>query len=281
MKTSKISVLLLVVALVSLPISAFGLNMGVGRPDGGYEKFMTGVSSDFGGIEITNTKGSVDILERVIAGELDGGIIQNDVALSDNFIDAPIMPIGLAYYETIVIVAKDKKYTKWSQLKKSTVAIGPIGSGTEATFETLKRNNPKFYKNMMVQNHDGQAAAGLMDAGRIQAIMVVTSMNSGSLKTFVEKGYHFVTMDDSKVKKVKWNDSPVYMKQSIKKSDWPDLKTLFKGGKYNTVLVPAIVVVSYDYGLDEDNNADLNNLGKVVTSVSGRWLGRLKQTDIE
>ena len=94
--------------------------------------------------EYINTKGSVDNVNRLNLGEVEFGVVQEDVLLeAEN-----VLSIGRLYPESFLLVIKEgSEFEDLSQIKNAMIYIGEEGSGTRKTTEYFfEKSNMSFIR---------------------------------------------------------------------------------------------------------------------------------------
>ncbi len=139
-------IILLMLVLVSISIFAdeeiVHLRLGTASKEGNYFPLGVSISSlidsaqtDFI-IEVIETKGSVDNIEKLSQGQIDLAIVQNDICFfAENGLEPftkdirNLVGIMSLYLEPIYLLTNDSSFNDLTKLINNKVNVGPIGSG--------------------------------------------------------------------------------------------------------------------------------------------------------
>ena len=125
-------------------------------------------------LEVLETQGSVDNLERLLAGEVDLAIVQGGVANSQDH--AGVEALTALFFEPIWIFHRaDSAFERISDLEGTRIAIGSEGSGTRvAALELLADNGIRTEQAELLPSGGDGAAEALLN-GEIDAAIFVTN----------------------------------------------------------------------------------------------------------
>ena len=124
-------------------------------------------------VEVLETAGSVDNLSRVKARTADVGIVQTGVAADAGQEGA--RSLGAVFYEPLwVFHRKSAPVEELQDLARLKVAIGPEGSGVRALAGLLLEEAGLKPEDFTASTLAGQAAASALQAGEIDAALVVS-----------------------------------------------------------------------------------------------------------
>lgn len=120
------------------PPESMRLATGIG--EGGYwkigERYKAELAIDGINVELLETAGSLENIEKIINGEADVAIVQGGLELTD---EADLQSLGAIFLEPIAIFRSatsplDTNPGEWSDIR---LAAGPVGSGTRAAASAL------------------------------------------------------------------------------------------------------------------------------------------------
>lgn len=284
--TTKVFTWLLAVMVVFMAVPTFAVELCVGREGGGYwnwgQKLQRALMQNSIEIELVPTLGTLDALSKLENGDCDLALAQLD-GIGEN---VQALPVVDAYLEPILLVSKgDSRSDRVTDLKKGSIAVGPVGSGTAMTFSNWVKQNPKQYEAVLPKNFDGPIAAGQLAAGQVDAIMAVTSFTSDTLRDWLNRGFKFIDINDSKLDDMKsFTGDKLYRRVKLKDNFFKDanmghVADLFRGGKMWFLMVPAMLVASNEYALDPDNYNEFSTVSSAAASIAQAEFARLNQTD--
>lgn len=152
--------------------------MAGGAPGGAYEQVAAQYKHVLGRkdveVEVLNTSGSIDNINRLLAGEADIAIMQTGLVSPDQA--ETLLSLGAVYYEPLWIFhRKDFPMTDLRDLTGMTVALGAQGSGARALGEMLLADNGLHEGAVNVSELGGSAAARALMADEIDAALMVAS----------------------------------------------------------------------------------------------------------
>jgi len=140
-------------------------------------------------VDVIESKGSIDNLDKISAGECDGGFVQSDAMLVYSSKNATAISgmerAGILYREQVHMLCNRKAdLGRMVNLTKDhTVAIGPDGSGGATTWAGFVMADKKRYGPVNVDTRSGQRAlAAVADGSQITCMMVVTALGSALMK---------------------------------------------------------------------------------------------------
>lgn len=229
-------------------------------------------------IDLVNTKGSMDNLDRIVGGVCDAAIVQSDaygVYMRQHAGAVLNVERGRVLYPEYIhlVCNKDSGLSKITGLKKGmTVLVGPNGGGSAVTWDSFRMADPKRYGEVGTLPIGGKRGLGLIDDGKDASCMLyvaglaATSMNEAD--DFAEKSGHLalVATDDSDVASLKdTKGRPVYETAAIPSGTYPrsfQARSLFGSG-IDALSVSAIVISSVPF--IEGNDAAYD---KFLTAVN-------------
>jgi TRAP-type uncharacterized transport system substrate-binding protein len=140
-------------------------------------------------VDVVETKGSIDNLDKMSAGECDGAFVQNDAMLVYSSKNATAISgmerAGVLYQEQAhMICNRNANLGRMVNLtKEMTVAIGPDGSGAHTTWDGFVMADKKRYGVVNVDTRSGQRAlAAVADGTQVTCALVVTALGSSFFK---------------------------------------------------------------------------------------------------
>lgn len=216
-----------------------------------------------------STGASVANINLLKDSKVELALVQNDTAYyafngTEMFKDkqvSNIKGVSTLYNETIQIVVLDSSPIKSiNDLKGKKVAVGSIGSGTEANARQILEVYGITYEDLKPQYLSfGEAANGLKD-GNVDAAFVTAGYPTAAIQDIAfQHKVRLIPFDtdkaDALIKKY-----PFYAKQTVKANTYPGQTT-----DINTVAVKAMLVVPA--GLDNDT---VYNMTKAIYSNTDR-----------
>lgn len=215
-----------------------------------------------GNVQVIETKGSLDNLDKVTAGECDGAFVQNDALLvysqrNANAISA-LQRAGVLYQEQANLLCNRKAYTSARMVDLNsnfTVAIGPQGSGANTTWAAFVAADKARYGKVRTADLTGTLAlSAVNDGSEVQCALIVTALNAAFLKNEAPKyadGIVMVETDDRDMtKNAKDNrGQPVYTYGEVPAGTYKGIQPSgFFGSKtVATIQVDAVFVANRDW----------------------------------
>lgn len=213
-------------------------------------------------VNVIKTTGSWDNMERMLRGECDAAIVQNDAHLlfsrKNPTAKLEIERTAAMYKEYVHLVCNAQAKVHWitdlDHEKRHTVLVGPVGSGTAVTWEVMAQTLPETLGKISTLPEGGlRALAKVKDGAEATCMMFVTGLNSPAMleandNAFNEKREKVLTLAhvwhktfDDKLKDAKGR--PVYENESLRAvSYYPNLR--YTGGSWDTTAIPAILITS-------------------------------------
>jgi uncharacterized protein len=140
-------------------------------------------------VDVVETKGSLDNLDKVKNGECDGAFVQSDALLVYSNRNAKaiatIERAGVLYQEQAHMICNRKlDLGRMVNLTKDmTVAIGPDGSGAHTTWDAFVLADKKRYGQINTDVRAGiRAVQAVADGTQVQCALVITALNSSFMK---------------------------------------------------------------------------------------------------
>lgn len=226
------------------------------------------------------TGGSVDNLDRLIAGTVDGAFVQNDVlrTYGDARALAVVVRTASVYKEYLHLLCnRASGITALSQLtEKHTIAAGSPRSGTRQTWQTFVDANAKYAKVQVSTSDDVVALTSAADGTEVTCALIVAGMNAPVIakdaRGLADK-IVLATIDDDKLTSLKdTKGRPVYEEATISAKAYPALapRGWFSGKDIQTISVDAVFVTSQNW-----IDANTGHYSDVVRAVNGARPGIL------
>ena len=213
-------------------------------------------------IEVVETKGSLDNLDKVTAGECDGAFVQSDALLVYSQRNAKaisaLQRAGVLYQEQANLICNRKAYTssRMVDLNPSfTVAIGPEGSGANTTWAAfVAADKPRYGKDRTSDLSGTLAISQVADGSEVQCALIVTALNAPFLKNeapkYAESVVLVATDDRDMTKNAKDSrGQPVYTYGEIPAGTYKGIQPsgLFGSKAVETIQLDAVFVANRDW----------------------------------
>lgn len=225
-------------------------------------------------VEVIETKGSLDNLDKVTAGECDGAFVQNDALLvyaqrNAKAISA-LQRAGVLYQEQANLICNRKAYTSSRMVDLNsnfTVAVGPEGSGANTTWQAFVAADKARYGKVRTSDLTGTLAlSAVNDGSEVQCALIITALNAPFLKNEAPKyasGIVMVATDDRDMTKNAKDarGNPVYTYGEIPAGTYKGIQPsgMFGSKAVDTIQLDAVFVANRDW-----INAHQGDFEKVV-----------------
>lgn len=262
-------------------------------------KFCTGPEGgnyDFSGIQIKrqgqgaiavdlqNTKGSMDNLDRIAAGTCDAAIVQSDahgVYLKQHPGSVLNVERGRVLYPEYLhlVCNKEAGLSKITGLSKGmTLLVGANGGGSAVSWDSFRLADPKRYNEVATLPIGGKRGLGMVEDGKdATCLLYVAGLGSTSMREaddFAEKSGHLklVATDDSDVAGIKdAKGRPVYDSTSIPSGTYPrafQTRSL-TGSSVGAISASAIIIsnVSFIEGNEATYDKFLTAVNKALPAI--------------
>lgn len=141
-------------------------------------------------VDVIESKGSLDNLDKMTAGECDGAFVQNDAMLVYSTKNPTAISGmergGVLYREQVHLLCNRKAFTASRMVdlgKDHRVAVGPEGSGANTTWAGFVSADKKRYGPVGLDNRTGERAlAAVADGSDVTCMLVVAALNSSFFK---------------------------------------------------------------------------------------------------
>lgn len=223
-------------------------------------------------VEVVETKGSLDNLDKVTSGECDGAFVQNDalfVYASKNAQSiSALQRAGVLYQEQANLICNRKAFTASRMVDLNdtyTVAIGPEGSGANITWAAFVKADPKRYGKVRTDPSSGNLMLSqISDGTEVQCGLIMTALNASFLKNEAQKyGDRIVlvgTDDRDMANGAKdARKQPIYTYGEIPADTYPKIQpsgTVYGTKSVNTIQVDAVFVANRDWIAAHPNEFD-------------------------
>jgi TRAP-type uncharacterized transport system substrate-binding protein len=222
-------------------------------------------------VNVVETKGSMDNLDKIVGGECDGGYVQADALMVYSQRNAKAISslerAGVLYKEYVHLLcnrnAGIKRIVDLS--KTNTISIGSEGAGNATTWEGFKIADKKRYTPVMTDSRSGQRAlSAVADGSQVQCLITVASLNSSFVKGDAQQQadrLQLIPADD-------WDmggaakdarGQPVYGYDDIPADTYPKLQpsgTVYGTKPVKTITVEAVFVASTNWINDHEGSYD-------------------------
>ncbi len=249
--------ILLLIAMLTLSLQVSAYTITTGGKSGDYFKVGNNLVKLVKGGKVIESKGSVENLERLVAGEADIGIVQSDAYawyLSKHPKASPKIEImGDLFKECIhIAVNKNGKVQDEDDLQSegATIAIGQKGSGTAVSWDYMMKLEPGYKKSAVSFIGGSRALSKLAlsskeDKSSIDAVMWVArpDLNNKFLKIVRENPkLKMIEVDDKDLNDTyKPLGKPIYTFENL-----PTKDGLFSKGKIEVPCMEALIIARTD-----------------------------------
>jgi TRAP-type uncharacterized transport system substrate-binding protein len=230
-------------------------------------------------IEVIATEGSIDNLTRMVQGDCDAAIVQGDAV---EFFTTQVRQeakgrfrmLAPLYKELSLLICSRQsgvgEIEELPKMKGATVAAGPMGSGSLATWLTFRTIQPK-YKSVKVLPENGAAGALAVTRGEATCLFEVIAPQSDFIESLnankqLGGALMFAEVDDG-FDGYKVNGQPVYTRVEFDDEKYPNISTW---GDPELIAITAYLVL---------DDAWAKNHGATMSALSMAVL--TGQTDIE
>ena len=184
------AVLMLIVVAFSLlePPPPKHVTMAAGAQGGAYmatsEKYHALLADDKVTLEVLETNGSVDNLQKLLAGEADIAILQTGIA-SEAHADE-LYSLGAVYFEPLWVFHRvGLEVRDLRDLEGAAIAVGAEGSGARALSDLVLAENGLNAQNASLVSEGGRNAADALLSGQVDAALLVAGPEASWVKDLV------------------------------------------------------------------------------------------------
>jgi TRAP-type uncharacterized transport system substrate-binding protein len=206
-------------------------------------------------IEVVQSGGSLDNMNRALAGECDGFIAQGDAI---DFYTSQInkeaagkfQVMGELYKElTLLVCRRGSGIDDLDELDDGTLAAGNMGSGSLATFLNLQQLDPGEYGDIKVFPANGFEGAMAVINGQADCMMDVIAPQSDLIQTLNDNPntgsqLYFAEIDNDDLEDYEVDDKQVYKLVTFDDETYPELSTT---GDPEILAISAVLVLTKDY----------------------------------
>jgi TRAP-type uncharacterized transport system substrate-binding protein len=239
-------------------------------------------------VDVIETKGSLDNLDKLSSGECDGAFVQNDAMLVYSQKNASAISgmerAGVLYQEQAhMLCNRGPNLGRMVSLTKDmTVAIGPDGSGSNTTWAGFVMADKKRYGVVNTDTRSGvRALSAIADGTQVTCMLVITALNSSFMKNDAQQlGDKLVLVgtDDRDMEHTKdARGKTIYDYGEIPADTYPKIQpsgSVYGTKAVETIKLDAIFVASTKWINDHD--ADYDKLLRAFAAARPE-IGKLAQ----
>jgi TRAP-type uncharacterized transport system substrate-binding protein len=140
-------------------------------------------------IDVLQTQGSLDNLDRLVKGTCDGAFVQSDALLVYSSRNAQALSAveraGVLYQEHAHLICnRGADIGRVTDLtKKHTVAVGPDGTGARTTWDAFVLADKKRYQPVNIDTRSGvRALSAVADGSQVQCLLWVGALGASYLR---------------------------------------------------------------------------------------------------
>ena len=164
------------------------LSIATGNADGAYQEFGRQLQAQLAEhdvtLEVVETDGSVDNLQRLKDGQVDIAFIQSGLADPADYPN--LESLGALYYEPLWVFSRAAfPLEQLSDLEGKRVASGGAGSGSRAVLERLLEDNGLTEADVDLSPLAGLQAAEALRAGEVDALVSVASIKAPMIESLL------------------------------------------------------------------------------------------------
>jgi len=206
-------------------------------------------------IEVVPSGGSVDNMNRALAGECDGFIAQGDAldfytTQVNQDAAGKFKVMGELYKELTLLVCREGSgIDDLDEVGSGTLAAGSMGSGSLATFLNLQRLEPGEYGDIQVIPTNGFEGAIAVINGQADCMLDVIAPQSDLVRTLDNNDQtsgqlYFAEVDNDDLEDYEVDGKKVYTLVTFDDETYPNLSTV---GDPEMLAISAVLVMSQDY----------------------------------
>jgi len=214
-------------------------------------------------VDVVETAGSIDNLDKIVDGQCDGGFVQSDALLVYSAKNAKaissIERAGALYKEQAHLLCnRDAGVDRIVDVNsnKFTIAVGPQGSGANTTWEAFVLADRDRYGPVLTDTRSGlRALAAVADGSQVQCALFIAALNSPFIKNDAGSLGDKIVLagtDDGDMGAVAKDSrgSAVYTYDKIPAGTYPNIQpsgSLYGTKEVGTIAVDALFVVSTNW----------------------------------
>lgn len=206
-------------------------------------------------IEVVPTGGSLDNMNRALAGECDGFIAQGDAlefytTQVNKDAVGKFQVLGELYKElTLLVCRRGSGVDDLDELDDGTLAAGNMGSGSLATFLNLQRLDPDEYGDIKVFPANGFEGAMAVISGEADCMMDVIAPQSDLIKTLNDNpntgpDLYFAEIDNDDLEDYTVDGKQIYELVTFDDETYPELS---KTGDPEILAISAVLVLTKEF----------------------------------
>lgn len=258
----RLSTLLLLVLFVIMCLPAFAgeLTMATGGEKGVYHKigsyFLPKQLDGTLPIACVNTQGSVENIKLLKEGKVQAAMLQMDALILNPDLEVEI--VGTTHMEYVHLITRaDSDIKSIKDLnKKHKIAVGRADSGTQVTWSSFVKEDAS-YKDIATLPLAGTIALSKLSAGEVDAVLMVSGLMGGDAVRANNAGtYRLAEVDDWDFNDVMYRGKKVYDFKNIPAKTYPGLTPGLFAGDVETIGIPAVLVVSSAWAMDNPSDFD-------------------------
>lgn len=250
---------LLALVVCAAPAEELALRLCAAQADGNYHAagrdVAKAVDTRFLTVQLIETGGSMDNLERMTRGECDAAIVQTDAyrVYQERRGGRPVevMPPRYLYPEYAHLVCpRDAGVREMEDLLSArpplTVLVGPASGGSALTWDSFRLLDRR-YAQVSTETMGGPDALGrALDPQSPACLFFVSGLRSPAMQEVDEGGasLRLAAIDDAGFSDARFAARPVYEARSIPAGTYPRLQGTASAGGTPTVTVGATLVVA-------------------------------------
>ncbi len=128
-------------------------------------------------LNVIETAGSVDNLERLATGSVDIAFMQSGLAGPEEY--PQLESLGALYYEPVWIFTRQGfTFERLAELASARISAGGVGSGSRIVAQRLLESNGLSESQMILDGGSGMDAVRALEAGQIDVLFSVASVSA-------------------------------------------------------------------------------------------------------
>jgi TRAP transporter TAXI family solute receptor len=171
------------------------IKMATGQEGGAYDAFGKEYQQRLGKrgltVDLVNSKGSIDNLERLIRGEVDIAFVQGGTYQLVDDPDHKLRGMVALYLEPLWVFYRPQKgdptTVRVADFEKRKISIGPPGSGTEAVGKLLLNTHGITAENSEILNLPNPEARKRLIDGKLDVAMFVSSYKDPGIQELLAR----------------------------------------------------------------------------------------------
>ena len=244
----------------AMPSFAGELLMATGGEAGVYHKIGTYFLPKQldGTLKVTcqTTQGSVENIKLLKEGKVQAAMLQMDALIMNPDLEVEI--VGVTHQEYVHLITRaDGDIKSITDLKKNhKIAVGRADSGTQVTWSSFCKEDAS-YKEIATLPLSGTIAMSKLSAGEVDAILMVSGLRGGDAVRANNAGtYRLAEVNDWDFNDTMYRGKKVYDFTKIPSNVYPGLTPGLFAGNVETVGIPAVLVVSSAWAMDNPTDFD-------------------------